>query len=290
MVSGNPGETPSWQARLELGFERRGDRSVLARRRHEGPLVVQKALHPEGAGICHAIVIHPPAGIAGGDSLGISVQVSAGAHALLTTPGATRWYRTAGPWAEQRVRIEIAAGGIVEWLPQESIVFDAALAHSGLAVDLASGAGFIGWDIVCFGRRAAGEVFGRGAWRVDNRLCADGRLRWVEAGRIEGGGVGLEAAAVLGGACVSATFMAFAPHLGDESLRDLRQRCLAQIDPQGSGRPREQASVSLLPGLLVGRYLGDSVESARHQFLRFWQEARPVLAGVAATEPRIWRT
>src|SRR5207244_7905018 len=119
----------SWKASLSLSFARDENRSVLARRSHEGPLVVQKPLYPEGDAVCHAIVVHPPGGIAGGDELALDIRAAADAHALLTTPGASKWYRSAGPWARQHVRIEAAAGSIVEWLPQETILFDAALAQ-----------------------------------------------------------------------------------------------------------------------------------------------------------------
>ena len=127
-----------WRASLALGFERRGGRTVLADRRHDGPLVVQKAMHPEGPEVCHAIVVHPPAGIVGGDELLIDVAVREGAHALLTTPGAGKWYRTSGPWASQHVRIDVAAGGIAEWLPQETIVYDGARARITWEAQLAA--------------------------------------------------------------------------------------------------------------------------------------------------------
>ena len=139
-----------WRAELALGFERREARTVLAERRQDGPLVVQKPLYPEGDEVCHAIVVHPPAGIAGGDELEVAAKAGAGAHALLTTPGAAKWYRSAGPWARQKLAFEVA--GVLEWLPQETIVFDGALADMGCEVNLDAEACYIGWEILCLGR------------------------------------------------------------------------------------------------------------------------------------------
>src|SRR5947199_8140494 len=112
----------SWNASLSLGFARRGDRTALAARAHDGPLVVQKPLYPEGADVCHAIVVHPPGGIAGGDQLALRAECAAQSHAVLTTPGAGKWYRSAGTWARQSLDFNIA--GTLEWLPRETIVFD----------------------------------------------------------------------------------------------------------------------------------------------------------------------
>src|SRR5262249_47376317 len=152
----------SWRARLALHIERDGTRSRLAQRAHEGPLVVQKPLYPEGDAVCQCIVVHPPGGIAGGDALEIDVDVGEDAWLQLTTPGAAKWYRAAGLRATQDVRIRIAAGATCEWLPQATIVFDGVDAASALRVDLAADSAYLGWDIVCLGRTASNERFAHG--------------------------------------------------------------------------------------------------------------------------------
>ena len=174
----------SWKARLSLEFDCRAGKTILAGKSHDGPLVVQKPLYPEGDEVCHAIVVHPPGGIAGGDELTLEVKTEKNASALLTTPGAARWYRSAGPRATQR--IAFAVNGMLEWLPQETIVFAGALADLECAVDLAADAVFIGWDIVCLGRSGSGERFARGTYRFSTELRREKKLLWLECGRIDG--------------------------------------------------------------------------------------------------------
>lgn len=272
MQSAEPVAAP-WKAELELSFERAGPRSVLAARRHDGPLVVQKPLYPEGGAVCHAIVVHPPGGIAGGDELALGVRVGAGAHALLTTPGAGKWYRSAGAWAAQRLDFEVVPGGCLEWLPQETIVFDGAAAHLGSEVRLQGDAHFLGWEILCFGRTGSGERFRKGEIRLDNRLYRDGKLVWLERGRIAGGSALLESPAGLHGRTVCATLLAAGAPFDLAACRAI-----------------EGLAVTQLPGVLVARYLGDSSEQAKRLLARLWAVLRPALAGREAVEPRIWRT
>lgn len=267
-----------WKARLTLGFDADGARTRLGRKLHDGPLVVQKPLYPEGEEVCHAIVVHPPGGIAGGDELRIDAEVGEGAAALLTTPGAAKWYRSAGPLARQEVALRV--DGCLEWLPQESIVFDGARAETAVEVDLAAEARFIGWDIVCLGRTGSGERFTRGGYR--SRICVrrGGRLLWLEQGRIDGGGPLLASPAGLGGRPVFGTLFASGPGLDRDLLAALRE----VVPEEGSG------AATLLPGILLARYLGDSSEAARRYFAALWRSLRPALAGREAREPRIWRT
>lgn len=279
MLVTDPVHLRSWRAELDLAFERRGDKTVLAARRHDGPLVVQKPLYPEGDATCHAIVVHPPAGVAGGDELEIEARAGAGAHALLTTPGAGRWYRSAGPWARQVLRFEAADGACIEWLPQETIVFDGARADLRTEVRLAAGARFIGWEVLCFGRTGSGEKFAGGECRLRTRVTREDRPLWHEQGCIEAGGALMTAAAGLGGRTVCGTFYA-AAELGPEHLA----ACRPLVPAAG------EAAVTLLPGVLLARYLGDSSEAAKRHFTQLWRVLRPAIAGREAVEPRIWRT
>jgi len=269
----------SWKGELRLEFERREGRTVLAKRRHDGPLVVQKPLYPEGGAVCHAILVHPPAGIAGGDELEFSARAAEGAHALLTTPGAGKWYRSGGTWARQRFEFDARDGACIEWLPQETIVYDGALADIRTEVRLAGGARFMGWEIVCFGRSGSGERFGRGACALETSVWRGGKLLRLERGRIEGGGALLDSPAGLAGQPVCGTLLASA-----EGLNDLLASCRESRPESGEG------AVTLLPGVLVARYLGGSSEAAKRYFTQLWRLLRPAVAGIEAREPRIWST
>lgn len=269
-----------WDARLKLAFERVAGRTVLATRRHVGPLRVQKALYPEGAEVCQAIIVHPPGGVVGGDSLAIGVGAGPGAHAQLTTPGAAKWYRSAGPVARATTELRVASGALIEWLPQEAIVFDGARTSIALTVDVASGARFIGWDVTCLGRTASGERFGSGSWRQSLELRRDGALVFCERTAIDGGARALRSGALLGGAPVFGTLIVTGVTMPDPLLA----ACRATVCPTGDG------AVTRLPEVLVGRYRGDSAHAARTYFATLWRLVRPLVAGREAVMPRIFST
>ena len=268
----------TWKARLSLEFSLQDQRTIISAKDHDGPLVVQKPLYPEGDGVCHAIVVHPPGGIVGGDELNLETRTGEHASALLTTPGATKWYRSAGAWARQRVAFDVR--GTLEWLPQETIVFDGALGDARCEVDLAAGAGIIGWDIVCLGRTGSGERFSRGTYRSSVQVRREGKLLWLERARIDGGGRLLDSPAGLAGKPVFGTLFACCLNLCRELVTEMRK-----MEPE-TGR----GAVTLLPGILLARYLGDSTEAARRYFVALWRILRPGLAGREAIEPRIWST
>lgn len=273
----------SWHAALDLRYERRAARTVLARNAHRGPLVVQKSLYPEGESMCQNILVHPPGGAAGGDSLHIDVVLETGTRAQITTPGAAKWYRSAGAFAEQRVRLTIQRGAILEWLPQESIVFDGAMADLELSIDLDGDAVFIGWDIVCLGRTASGERFSRGVVRHRISIRQGGAPVFIERGIIRGGSRILASPAGLDGAPVFGTFFAVGAGVSD-TLLNASRATLREADDDG------EASVTRLPGVLLGRFRGSSAEMARRYFTHLWQCARRALIGCDVVPPRIWST
>lgn len=272
-----------WEAELKLGFIRRGEGTVLAERTHRGPLRVQKALYPEGEAVCQTLVLHPPSGIAGGDHLHITAQVCQGAHAQLTTPGAGKWYRSGGPDASQRLEFAIADDATLEWLPQETIVFDGAKAHMQTRIALTGSARFIGWEVLCLGRTASGERFHEGQISLDTRIERDGRPLWIERGLLHGDDPLLASPAGFAEATVSATLVATLPL--DFAPAPLLAAC-REIAPADSARH----GLTVLPSLLVARYLGHHSEAARHWLTQLWMQLRPPLLGREAVPPRIWNT
>ncbi|SFD58780.1 urease accessory protein UreD [Massilia yuzhufengensis] len=267
---------PGWHASMRLRFARDGDTTRLVERRHEGPLRVQKALYPEGPGVCHAVLVHPPGGVAGGDVLDIGVQAGPGARTLLTSPGAAKWYRANGRPARQQVRLDALSGASIEWLPQETILYDGADVTLEHEVDLGLDATYIGSEILCFGRAASGERFTRGALRQRTRIRHGGRLVWHEQGRLAGGAA-LDSPLALGGRHVCATLVGVGRPAPAALLASLRAGDAA-------------LGVTQLKSVFVARYLCDDSEAARHAMARVWTALRPHLLGLEARAPRIWNT
>ena len=270
----------AWQARLALRFAREGAVSRLVGNAHYGPLRVQKSLHPEGDAVCHAIVVHPPGGVVGGDQLAIKVDVGHGAHALLTTPGAGKWYRANGRTSRQELRLHVGADAALEWLPQETIFYDRAEVALEQEISLAAGATYLGCDILCMGRRASGESFARGRIRQRTSIRRGGRLIWWEQGALQGGQ--LDSPFALHGHSVCATLIAAGTLIPAALVEQVR------AEAQEQGWPA--FGVSQTKEVFTARHLGDDSEAARRIMLAVWRRLRPHLLGREAVTPRIWQT
>jgi urease accessory protein len=279
----------SWKASLALTFSARAGATELRRRGHQGPLVVQRPFFPEGPKACHAYILHPPGGIVPGDTLGLDIAVEDGAHALITAPAATKIYRSDGRTSRQVQTIRAAAGSAVEWLPQETILFEGARAHLATRIDLSGSAAFIGWDILCLGRAACGERFGADSYcRQHFELWRDGRPLVLERTRYEGDVQ--DATWGLRGATVTGTLLAALPRLNGEGPAHEANQALLHELRRLRADEGELVSASEVGGALVFRYLGNGAEHARILFEKAWRILRPTLIGRPVCLPRIWST
>ena len=266
-----------WQADLRLTFAHRGTKTVLAARSQRGPLAVQRPFYPEGD-VCHAYVLHPPGGVVGGDALHLRFTIDAHAHALLTTPGTTKFYRSAGMQAAQHQHFHIT-DGCLEWLPQENIFFPSANALLTTEVHLCGEAQYIGWEVHCLGRPVIGETFATGKAIFKTALYRDNKPLLLDR-LIVNGERDLHHAAGLRSQPVVATLVATN---ADNALLD-------NVRPLCENLTTGTAGVTLLNGVLVLRYLGNSTEQAHRLLRSAWQILRPAVTGKPATPPRIWNT
>jgi urease accessory protein len=247
---------------------------------------VQRPFFPEGPGVCHVYVLHPPGGIVGGDRLRVTADVEAGAHALLTTPAATKAYRTAGAPSVVENRLRVATGGVLEWLPQETILYDGCDLTLHTRVDLAAGAAFLGIDVVCFGLPAREPGFPRGRCRQDVELWRDGVPLVLERGRFDGDAAVHAAAWGLAGAPVMGTL--FAAPAAPTDLDAVATEVRARADRLAAD---DLGAATVLGGrVLACRYVGPSVERGGRFLREAWSLARRALLGRDAVAPRIWAT
>jgi urease accessory protein len=287
-----------WLARLNLEFAAHSARTVLARRSHEGPLVVQRPFYPEG-NVCHVYLVHPPGGVVGGDRLELHAQAHDGTHVLITTPAATKFYRSEGRMACQMQDIRIGAATF-EWLPQETILFPDAYATIATRVQLTEQSRFIGWEIACYGRPASGLAFESGHANQDFELWLDDVPLVLDHLRLDGASAAMKALHGLAGYPVLGTMFAYP---ADAALLELARSAAALLptrDTSAQGLPASGATAASrsdvmlactkVDNVLVCRAVGMQADAVRRHLTAIWSAIRPHVAGRAATPPRIWAT
>ena len=267
-------EAQSWQGKLSLAYERRADKTILAQVQVQAPLKVQRPFYPEGE-ICHSVMLHTAGGIVGGDRLDVSVSLQAQAQALLTTAAATKVYRSNGPQANQQILLQLAADASLEWLPQETILFNGAVYQQSLRVELAAGATWLGWDMTRLGRSASGERFDAGIWRSRTEVWQAGQLVWVDPQRVQGGGEMLASLPGLDNSVAVGSMALVGATISPELLAQLR-----------AASP--QIGITRLQSGLLCRYRGGSTAECRQAFVAVWKLLRPIYLARPACIPRVW--
>jgi len=265
-----------WLASLNLEFAAHGTRTVLARRSHVGPLVVQRPFYPEGD-VCHVYLVHPPGGVVGGDRLELRARAGNGSHALVTTPAATKFYRSEGKVAHQSQDIALDAATF-EWLPQETILFPDAYATIATRVRLTERSRFIGWELVCYGRPASGLAYASGRAHQDFELWLNDVPLVLDHLRLDGAGASMQSRYGLAGHTVLGTMFAFP---ADDALLVLART----VSIEGV-----LCACSKVDGVLVCRAVGMQADAVRKALTAIWQSIRPQVVGRSAVPPRIWAT
>lgn len=275
----------SWHARLSLDL-RSEHQKTTARFEHDGPLRILKSLYPEGPAICHNVIVHPPGGLVGGDLLDVRVRAGAGAHGLISTPGATRFYRTDGPVAAQQVELTLDAGARLEWLPLETIAYPGCLAQNTLRATLAEGAELIGWDVSALGLPTAGQAFDRGS--LTQHLEIPGV--WLERSRIDAADTRLlDSPLGLGGQrCLGTLWLASGVALARERRERLLDTVRACID-RNTLTSVQAGATCPHPQVLVLRAVAPLVEPLMALFQSAWAVLRTEAWGLPNTAPRIWK-
>ena len=272
-----------WHARLELNYRLESDRSV-ARHQHNGPLRILQSLYPEGDAVCHNVLVHPPGGLVGGDTLDIQVHVEPGAHGLMTTPGATRFYRSAGEPALQNTQIRVAAGGRLEWLPTEAICYNQCLAENRTRFALEPGAELIAWDVTAFGLPQANQPFAQGSFCQHLELPGI----WLERGRIDAKDSRLldSPLGLAGHKCMASIFF-----LTGSKLDNPRRAAALDVARQViDSHPLNQTAGATSPDgqVVVVRVLAPLVEPAMDLVKQVWAAWRAHFWNMPAYKPRIW--
>ncbi len=269
-----------WHGQLNLTYGRVGEASRIMHQHLQAPLKVQRPLYPEGTAVCHSVILHTAGGVVGGDRLSMDLQVQPQAQALVTTAAAAKIYRSNGLQAHQQVKIDLNAQAVLEWLPQETIVFERALYRQDLRVNLAPGATWLGWDITRFGRSARGERFTQGEWRSHTEVWQGDRPLWIDRQWFPASEALFNSPHGLAGC----------PVVGSLALvgQAVEPEWLAQARSLWQGETGEVGVTRLQSGLLC-RYRGHSTLEARRWFIAVWQLLRPTYLQRSACIPRVWQ-
>lgn len=274
-------ELTGWQASLDLEYVHRQGKTCLAKKQHKGPLMVQKPFYPEADHCCHTYLIHPPGGIAGGDQLRIDAHLKENTHTLITTPAATKFYRSIGPQAQQQQTISVAKNAILEWLPQETVYFSDANVFNKTCIHIDQSSSLLAWEIQCLGLTAQQQHFDAGKCLQRLEVWQHGKPLMLEMNRFIGGDQFLQSACGMNNHKTIATFI----------IKDPQQ----YLDPAAieSFIPTQDIIVTActyIHGLYIIRALGRYAEEIKNYFAQIWQYARPIMLNLDACPPRIWMT
>lgn len=274
----------SWHGKLDLVYVHRQDTTQLIHAHHQAPLKVQRPFYPEGKLVCHSIILHTAGGVVGGDKLSCNFQLQPKAQVLITTAAASKIYRSNGRQATQNIDIKVSTGATLEWLPQETIVFDGAIYRQDTRIDLTENATFIGWEITRFGRSARGEKFLQGNWKSNTEVWQQGKPLWIDRQWLPGCEEVFHSPHALNGQPVVGTLV----FVGQAVLPEIIEKARSYTQHSELSTHHSFGVTRLEHGFLC-RYRGSSTSEVRNWFTAVWQLLRQSLLERSDCIPRVWQ-
>jgi urease accessory protein len=265
-----------WQGHIDLKFQHQAEKTILTRSYAHAPLKIQRPFYPE-PNICHTVILHSAGGMVGGDRLTYQIDLEPASQVLITTAAAAKIYRSNGAFAQQQININLGVNAYLEWLPQDTIIFDRAQYQQNLRVDLAAGATFCAWDIVRLGRSARQETFSQGSWQNAMEVWQDGKPLWIDRQRITGDQWHSRQASA------GQPLLGILVWLGGTVNNELvtQARTLAPSEPDWG--------VTALAGGLVCRYRGSDRQAVQKWFIAVWDLLRQQYRQRSVCPPRVWQ-
>ncbi|RAM48894.1 MAG: urease accessory protein UreD [Hapalosiphonaceae cyanobacterium JJU2] len=271
-----------WHGNLHLVYADRQNQTQLIFNQNQAPLKVQRPFYPEGQKVCHSVILHTSGGVVGGDRLSYNFHLQAHAQALITTATAGKIYRTNGMTAKQMIEIKVDDGACLEWLPQETIVFDGALYRQDVNVKLATTASYIGWEITRFGRSARGEKFLQGEWRSHTEIWQQDKPLWIDRQWLPGSEEVFHSPHGLAGQPIVGSLVYIGQEMSPELVHQARNLWKPTLT-------HSQIGVTRLEHGLLCRYRGSSTTEVRNWFIGVWQLLRIFFLSRGSCVPRVWQ-
>ncbi|MEY3067340.1 MAG: urease accessory protein [Cyanobacteriota bacterium] len=271
-----------WQGILELDYQKINNSTQLVKAYSQAPLKIQRSFYPEGQEICHSIILHTAGGMVGGDRLSQTINLQPETQVLLTTPAASKIYRSSGETVQNTINIEIQEQAYLEFIPREMIIFNGAIFSQNLRVNLDPNACYLGWEITRFGRTARGEIFNQGQWKSCTEIWQNGCPVWVDRQGFIANEEILNSPHGLGGKPVIATLTWVGQPVSEDIVKNIRQLWSQR-------ETSSQAGVTQLISGLLCRYRGNSTQEVINWFTDVWQLLRQNYTGKSIVKPRVWQ-
>ncbi|MBW4644826.1 MAG: urease accessory protein UreD [Goleter apudmare HA4340-LM2] len=268
-----------WHGKLNLVYADRQNSTQLIYNHHQAPLKVQRPFYPEGDKVCHSVILHTAGGVVGGDRLSCNFHLQPDAQAVVTTSAASKIYRSNGQQARQTIVIQVDHGACLEWLPQETILFNGGIYRQDLRVELATGANFLGWEITRFGRSARGEKFYSGEWRSHTEIWQQGVPLWIDRQWLPGSDCVFHSPHGLNAKPITGSLVWVGGVVSGEIVEKARNLWTGEGD----------VGVTRLEHGFLCRYRGDSTFEVRNWFTAVWQMLRVSCLQRGNCIPRVWQ-